>query len=90
VAQSVTTAPASAREDSEARIRRYLLTMGIRTSCFVLMIVFDGWLRWTFAAFAVFLPYVAVVFANARRPRVPGRVTGVTPPTPAEPRRLGR
>lgn len=79
VAQSVTTAPQSLREDSEQRIHRYLLTMAIRTTCFVLMVVFDGWLRWAFAAGAVFLPYVAVVLANARQPRVPGRVGTVLP-----------
>ena len=77
VTHSVTTAPIAARDDSEDRIHRYLLTMGIRTVCFVLMVVFDGWLRWAFAVGAVILPYVAVVLANARAPRVPGRVEGV-------------
>ncbi|HYN28393.1 MAG TPA: DUF3099 domain-containing protein [Dermatophilaceae bacterium] len=90
VAQSVTTAPAPASDDSEARIRRYLLTMGIRTTCFILMVVFDGWLRWTFAAGAAFLPYVAVLFANARRPRIRGQVSPLTAPSPAERGRLGR
>lgn len=39
--------------------------MGIRTACFVLAIVTDGPLRWVLVAGAVFLPYVAVVLANA-------------------------
>lgn len=66
---SVTTAPRSAEEEQAQRIKRYLITMSIRTTCFVLMVVFDGWLRWAFAAGAAFLPYVAVVLANAHSPR---------------------
>ena len=56
-----------------------LITMAIRTACFVLMVVVDGWLRWVFLAGAAFLPYVAVVLANARAPRTPGTVTPVVP-----------
>ena len=77
---SVTTAPERTL-DSGARIRRYLITMVIRTTCFILMVVFDGWLRWAFLAGAAFLPYVAVVLANSRAPRVgdAGMVTPVVP-----------
>lgn len=41
--------------------------MGIRTTCFILMAVVTpyGWYTWVFAAGAIFLPYVAVVYANA-------------------------
>jgi hypothetical protein len=39
--------------------------MSVRTVCFILAVVFDGWLRWTMAAAAIVLPYVAVVMANA-------------------------
>ena len=74
---SVTTAPEA--PDDSARIRRYLITMAIRTSCFILMIVFDGWLRWAFLAGAAFLPYFAVVLANARAPRITGQVGPVLP-----------
>lgn len=41
--------------------------MGIRTACFVAAIIATGWLRWILVAGAVFLPYVAVVIANAGR-----------------------
>jgi hypothetical protein len=44
---------------------RYLLSMGIRTACFVGAIVAQGWLRWTLVAAALVLPYIAVVLANA-------------------------
>lgn len=48
-------------------MRRYALTMGIRTVCFVLMVVVQpyGWWTWAFGVGAAILPYIAVVFANA-------------------------
>ncbi len=46
--------------------------MAIRTVCFIGAIIADGWLRWTLVAGAVFLPYVAVVMANAGRSRSSG------------------
>jgi hypothetical protein len=38
--------------------------MAFRLACFLGMAFVDGWLRWTLLAFAVFLPYIAVVLAN--------------------------
>jgi len=46
------------------RIRRYSITMAFRLACFVGMVFVHGWLRWSLLAFAVILPYVAVVLAN--------------------------
>ncbi|GAA3948606.1 hypothetical protein GCM10022383_27960 [Microbacterium soli] len=48
-------------------MRHYAITMGIRTVCFILMAVVApvGWWTFVFAAGAVFLPYIAVVYANA-------------------------
>ena len=62
---SITSARASHSVDIHKRQTRYLLSMGIRTTCFILAIVTTGWLRWVLVAGAVFLPYVAVVLANA-------------------------
>lgn len=76
--QVVTTAPENLRDEQHGRMVRYLVTMGIRTASFVLAVVTEGWLRWTFVVLAVFLPYVAVVAANAVRPRALGRVTRPT------------
>ena len=77
---SLTSARRPHSEDQRARQRRYLFSMVIRTVCFGLAIVVDGPMRWVFIVGAVFLPYVAVVFANA------GRETGgpgpVAPPPP--------
>ena len=57
-------------EDQRARTRRYLISMAVRTICFVGAIIATiGWLRWALVAGAVFLPYIAVVMANAGRGR---------------------
>ena len=65
---TVTTAPMSLAEDSDMRMRRYLITMGIRTACFLLAVVTEGWPRWTFVAGAASLSSTAVVLAIAARP----------------------
>lgn len=77
--QNVSTARESLRADQARRTRNYLITMAIRTACFILLVVVDGPLRWVFAAGAVFLPMVAVVAANAVRPLASGRVEPVLP-----------
>ncbi|WP_436787450.1 DUF3099 domain-containing protein [Yinghuangia sp. YIM S10712] len=54
-------------EDIRGRQRRYVLSMSIRTVCFLLAVVLSGPLRWVMLAAALFLPYIAVVVANAGR-----------------------
>lgn len=62
----ITTAATSRADDIAARQRRYVISMTIRTLCVVgAVAVGDIWLRWVLLAGAVFLPYVAVVMANA-------------------------
>jgi hypothetical protein len=68
-------------------MRRYLLSMGIRTVSFVLAVVALTVLHWTvigwaLVAAAVVLPYIAVVVANATRPR--GSTGNEAPPEPAQ------
>jgi len=71
----ITDAPISTADEIAARQRRYLLSMGLRTVCFVAAIVVgSGWLRWVLVAAALVLPYVAVVMANAASPKVAGTV----------------
>lgn len=77
--QSVTSAAESRTEDQARRLKQYLVTMSIRTACFVLLVVIDHPIRWVFAVLAVFLPFIAVVAANAVMPRVSGRVRPVVP-----------
>jgi len=67
----ITTAQSSAGADIDHRQRRYLIAMGVRTVCFLLVALLaithlgPGWLPWIFVVGAVVLPYVAVVMANA-------------------------
>jgi hypothetical protein len=66
----ITGARRGVRDDVNGRTRRYLVSMGIRTVCFILAVVADGWLRWTLIAAALVLPYLSVVFANGGRERI--------------------
>jgi hypothetical protein len=64
----ITTAATSRADDIAARQKRYVLSMSIRSVCFVGAVVAGaagiGWL-WPFLiAAALILPYVAVVMAN--------------------------
>lgn len=62
----ITTVSQSRAEEIAGRQRRYLISMTIRLVCFIAAyFVGPGWLRWVLMAGAVFLPYVAVVAANA-------------------------
>ena len=65
----ITGARRGVREDVDQRTRRYLISMGVRTICFILAVVTHGYLRWGFIVLAVVLPYVSVVFANGGRER---------------------
>ena len=69
----ITTAQRSHREDIAHRQKRYLISMGIRTLCFVLAVFSIGhWFLWVFIAASFVLPYVAVVMANAGSTPDPG------------------
>ena len=64
----ITTAATSRADDIAVRQRRYLLSMSIRSACFVGAVVSFiagvGWLWPILIAAALVLPYVAVVLAN--------------------------
>ena len=61
----ITSASQGHSADIRARQRRYVISMTIRTICFVLTVVSIGhWFMWIFLAGAFVLPYVAVVMAN--------------------------
>lgn len=79
-AHNITGAPTSHSDDLRSREVRYLLSMAVRTVCFLAAVFLaEGWLRWVLLLAAVFLPYVAVVFANA------GKGTRRTSHTPYQP-----
>lgn len=79
-AYSITGAPKSLQDDVRSRETRYLLSMGLRTACFLLAIfAADGLLRWVLIVAAVVLPYIAVVMANAGRERKAKTMTAYVP-----------
>jgi hypothetical protein len=63
---SITTAAPGHSEDMHKRMVRYATAMGIRVVCIILLFFLDGWLKLLAVAGAVFLPWVAVVIANAQ------------------------
>ncbi|MEU8804405.1 DUF3099 domain-containing protein [Spirillospora sp. NPDC048819] len=69
---TVTDAPRPMSEDIEYRQRRYLVSMGVRTVCFVGAILAavagaPAWAVLILVAGALLLPYIAVIFANGGR-----------------------
>jgi Protein of unknown function (DUF3099) len=77
----ITTAVGPHSADMQRRAARYLLSMGIRTICVILVILVPGPLRWVFAVGAIVLPYIAVVAANAAGER---REAPLAPPPPMD------
>jgi hypothetical protein len=75
----ITDARTSHTDDLRHRQIRYLLSMLVRTLCFVGAVIFDGWLRWVLVVAALFLPYIAVVMANAVSRRPPERAESFSP-----------
>jgi len=63
---SLTELPLSPDDDRHARMRKYLIAMGIRLVCIILCFVVQGWWLVVFALGAIILPYLAVVTANVR------------------------
>jgi fatty acid desaturase len=65
----ITSAATSRNVDIATRQKRYLLSMGLRTACFVGAIIASlagiHWLWPILIVAALLLPYVAVVMANA-------------------------
>ncbi|MHA6512163.1 DUF3099 domain-containing protein [Tessaracoccus sp. Z1128] len=57
--------------DLEERQRRYLITMGVRTACFLLFLVVPGWWKVAALGAAALLPAFAVLFANSADHRPP-------------------
>ncbi|MFH5822671.1 DUF3099 domain-containing protein [Georgenia sp. AZ-5] len=87
---SITSAPRALAEDVHARTVRYLTSMGIRTTCMLLLLVVPGWWKWVCGLGAIFLPMLAVLLANAGRER-PAPAENLIPTTdPDAPRQLPR
>jgi hypothetical protein len=66
-AQSVTSIEVSPEEERRSRFIKYTVAMIIRVVCVILAVLVPlGWLTVLFASGAIFLPYFAVVIANAQ------------------------
>ncbi len=97
----ITTADPGLTEEQRSRTRRYLVSMTIRTLCFVGAVLAPNPWRWVLFVGAFLLPYIAVVMANAGQERGNGaplsvfvrpRRAGLTPgeePAPAQDERPG-
>lgn len=64
--QSITSLPPSPEAERRARMIKYTVAMTIRVACIFAMLFVQGWWLAVFAAGAIFLPYIAVVLANAQ------------------------
>jgi hypothetical protein len=85
---AITDLPPSPEQDQRSRMGKYALTMGIRMVCIIACLFTPGWWLLIPALGAVFLPYVAVVVANAtsRRARPPVARPGGIVPFDSDPR----
>ena len=66
----ITTASRSHSDEVWAREKRYIITMGIRTACFIIAVIsylspLPHWVAWVFIIGSLVLRYIAVVMANA-------------------------
>lgn len=82
---SITSARRSRSADIGGRQTRYVVSMMVRTACFIGAVLAEGMLRWVLVAGALFLPYIAVVLANAGVQRDPDRPETFTPERPELP-----
>jgi hypothetical protein len=69
----ITTATRSHADDIAMRQKRYLISMTIRTVCFLLAVLSIGhWFLWVFLGASFFLPTIAVIVANSNSSPDPG------------------
>jgi Protein of unknown function (DUF3099). len=86
--QSITSLPLSPDAERHHRMVKYLVAMGIRVLCIIALLFVHGWWLVIPALGAIFLPYFAVVIANAAanpnggRVERPGNVSVLPPPPP--------
>jgi len=67
--QAVTSVEESPYQERRSRFIKYTIAMVIRVICIILAVAIPvSWLTFVFVAGAVFLPYFAVVIANAQGP----------------------
>lgn len=75
--QSITTVGQSPELERKNRMIKYSIAMTIRVVCIIAAIFVEGWLMWVAFAGAIFLPYFAVIIANAQGAKS-GEISRVT------------
>jgi hypothetical protein len=66
--QSATSLNISPDEERRSRMIKYTVAMSVRMVCIVAGVFAQGWLMWVLFGLAIFLPYFAVIVANAQGP----------------------
>jgi hypothetical protein len=74
---SITSAPVAHSQEQPGRAKRYLISMLIRTACFIGAVLTPSPYRWFLIVGAVVLPYFAVIIANAGRETITGKIETV-------------
>lgn len=64
--QTATSLPQSPEDERRVRMVKYSIAMIVRMLCIFAMLFVQGWWLLIFAAGAIFLPYFAVIIANAQ------------------------
>lgn len=78
--QSATSLDLSPDEERRIRMRKYTIAMSVRMVCIVAGVFTTGLFMWLFFALAIFLPYFAVVVANAHGSTPSTKQTTITAP----------
>lgn len=82
---AITSVRRALAEDVHDRTVRYLVSMGIRTACLLLLLVVPYPWLWLCVVGAAVLPLLAVMVANAGRERAEEADSPFVPPDPAGP-----
>jgi hypothetical protein len=89
----ITSAPTAPGDELAGRERKYLISMAIRSACFVGGVIAIAahvvWLGAILLVASLILPAIAVVFANSGTPRLPGSPTAPGPVDLSGHRELG-
>lgn len=80
--QSVTSLGISPEQERKGRMLRYSIAMATRMVCVILAVVLPyTFMTWIFWIGAIFLPYFAVVLANAQNQNATAKIAKAQAPT---------
>jgi hypothetical protein len=79
----ITNARTGSSREMASREKQYVITMAFRMACFISIFFVHGWVRWVVLAGAVFLPFIAVLFANQANEKSAAGVVERGMPAPA-------